>query len=92
MGKRGNVLAAREVLNRVLGKVPVVLEHKEESHPVLPVIEILVNNPDEFIEFNRIQDAMMAQIGEKRKNAPLMALPAPDGERGEDDEADGEVD
>lgn len=92
MGKRGNVLAAREVLNRVLGKVPIVLEQKEESEPVLPVIEVVVENHDEFIEFSRIQNAMMAQIGEKRKNAPLMALPSPDDERGEDDSADGEVD
>ena len=78
MGKRGNVFAAREVLDRVLGKSAIVLDQSVENDSVLPIFEVLVEGRDEVIEFNRIRDAMIAQIGERGMNSPLTGLPAPE--------------
>lgn len=77
MGKRGNVFAAREVLDRVLGKSAIVLDQSAENDSVLPVIEVVVENREEFLEFNQIREAMIAQAGNSYPRAPLVGLPAP---------------
>lgn len=92
MGKRGNIFAMREVLDRVLGKSSVVLESTEGGRSVLPIIEVLVENRDEFVEFNQIRDSMLSQIRQRREGTPLVGLPEPKDDRDERASAETEVD
>ena len=79
MAKKGNVLAAREVLDRTIGKSAMALEHAGADNPnsVIPVFEILVVDRSEALEFEQIRDQMRRQIWQAGARDASVGLPAP---------------
>ena len=79
MAKKGNVLAAREVLDRTIGKSAPELDHTGANNPnsVVPVFEILVHDRQEAQEFNRLRDQMRRQIWQAGVRDASVRLPAP---------------
>ncbi len=81
MAKRGNVLAAREVLDRTIGKPATVLEHLADDTPgmILPVLEVLVRDSNDVLEFSQLREMMQMQL--RQTDARVLpkgkGLPAP---------------
>lgn len=84
MAKKGNLLAVREVLDRTIGKSVTSSDElsNNEAGKFLPIIEVLVADREEAIEFNQIRDLMLRQWQRPGAPVPLTGLLAPERERG----------
>ncbi len=85
MAKKGSVLAAREVLDRAIGKSTTTLEQFDnDDGRVLPVFEILVSNRDEVVEFNQIREMMLMQLRQAGVGPVFTGLSAPTADGNDD--------
>lgn len=94
MAKKGNLLAVREVLDRTIGKSVTSSDElsNNEAGKFLPIIEVLVADREEAIEFKILRDAMLRQWQRPGVRVPLTGLLAPEGERGKLSSAETDLD
>ena len=78
MAKKGNLLAVREVLDRIIGKCPTAADDGDgDSQKLLPIFEVIVSNRDEALQFKDISDHLLRQVRHASLRDASVGLPAP---------------
>jgi hypothetical protein len=81
MARKGNLLATREILERVMGKSEPVSEqtgtNNSGNNNFMPVFEVLVKDRQEVLELDQLKEMMRMQLRQANGGAAFARLPAP---------------